>query len=69
MRQRTRRLYANLYGFLSQMSKWNQSVSVLMEEAQKQSDRAGWTDGGMKEDRQRERVDSRLIGAMCGHLS
>lgn len=54
MRQRTRRRYANLYGFLSQMSKWNQSVSVLMEEAQKQSDRDGWTDGGMKEDRQRE---------------
>lgn len=40
-----------------------------MEEAQKQSDRDGWTDGGMKEDRQTERVDSRLIGAMCGHLS
>lgn len=67
MRQRTRRLYANLYGFLSQMSKWNQSVSVLMEEAQKQSDRDGWTDE--RRQTERERVDSRLIGAMCGHLS
>lgn len=54
MRQRTRRLYANLYGFLSQMSKWNQSISVLIEEAEKQSDR-GWMDGWMKEDRQTER--------------